>query len=171
MVSPYGTPMHSIVLFVSLMAFYIVLSGQIHNGFLMVAGVVCCAAVTMLCRRLGIVDDEGVPFRHWARTILYLPYLIKEIVKSNIDVMKIVLRPGPLRVAPQMVKVPHTLQTSYGLITYCNSITLTPGTVTIEVGDDELLIHCLDDSFASGVSDVGPASMQDRCKRVEGSAR
>lgn len=171
MVGPYGTPMQSIVLFVSLMAFYVVLSGQIHNGFLMIAGVVCCAAITALSRRLGIVDDEGIPYQHWLRTLAYLPYLVKEVIKSNIDVMKIVLRPGPLRVRPQMVKVPHSLQTSYGLVTYCNSITLTPGTVTIEVGDNELLVHCLSDDFASGVADIGPGSMQDRCKRVEGSRR
>lgn len=163
--------MHSIVLFVSLMAFYVVLSGQVTNGFLMTAGVVCCAAITLLCRRLGIVDDEGVPYQYWGRTILYLPYLIKEVIKSNIDVMKIVWRPGPLQVAPQMVKVPHTCRTSYGLVTYCNSITLTPGTVTVEIGDDDLLVHCLSKAFADGVSDIGPGSMQDRCKRVEGSSQ
>jgi multicomponent Na+:H+ antiporter subunit E len=153
------------------MAFYVVLSGQVTNGFLMAAGAVCCAAITVFCRRLGIVDDEAIPFRFWGRTIGYLPYLIKEIIKSNIDAAKIVWRPGPLRIAPQMVKVPHTCETSYALITYCNSITLTPGTVTVEVGEDELLVHCLTKEFADGVSDIGPGSMQDRCKRIEGSSR
>ncbi len=160
--------MNSIVLFVSLMAFYVVLSGQVTSGFLMTAGLVCCAAVTLLARRMGIVDDEGMPFQHWGRTIAYLPYLIKEVVKSNIDVLKIVWRPGPLQISPQMVKVPHTCRTAYGLITYANSITLTPGTVTLEVGEHELLVHCLTKAFADGVCDIGPGSMQDRCKRVEG---
>ncbi|MFV8753416.1 Na+/H+ antiporter subunit E [Nannocystaceae bacterium ST9] len=163
--------MNSIVLFVSLMAFYVVLSGQVTSGFLMAAGAVCCAGITLFCRRLGIVDDEGVPHRFWWRTIVYLPYLIKEIVKSNVDALKIVWRPGPLKISPQMVKVPHTCQTSYGLITYCNSITLTPGTVTVEVGERELLVHCLNQDFADGVADIGPGSMQDRCKRIEGSSR
>jgi multicomponent Na+:H+ antiporter subunit E len=160
--------MNSIVLFVSLMAFYVVLSGQVTNGFLMIAGAVCSAALVLLCRRLGIVDDEGVPYRYWWRTILYLPYLIKEIYKANMDVLKIVWRPGPLKIRPQMVKVPHDLKTSYALVTYCNSITLTPGTVTVEVGENELLIHALNDEIAAGVADIGPGSMQDRCRRIEG---
>jgi multicomponent Na+:H+ antiporter subunit E len=167
----YGTPMNSIVLFVSLMAFYVVLSGQVTSGFLMTGGAVCCAAITMFCRRLGIVDDEGIPYRFWWQTILYAPYLIKEVVKSNIDAMKIVWRPGPLKIAPQMVKVPHSCKTSYALVAYANSITMTPGTVTMEVGDDELLVHCLTKEFADGVCDIGPGSMQDRCKRIEGSSR
>lgn len=159
--------MNSIVLFVSLMAFYVVLSGQVTSGFLMTAGAVSCAAVTLLCRRLGIVDDEGMPYQYWGRTALYIPWLVKEIAKSNLDVLKIVWRPGPLKIAPRMIKVPHSMRTAYGLVTYANSITLTPGTVTVEIGEDELLVHCLAPEFAEGLL---TGDMEARCKRVEGEA-
>ncbi len=159
---------HSVILFFSLFAFYVVLSGQVTNSFLMIAGVVCCLGITLLCRRLGIVDDEGVPYQYWWRTIVYLPWLIKEIFKSNIDVLKIVWKPGPMPIAPHMVKVPHSLRTTYGLVTYANSITLTPGTVTVEIGDDAFLVHCLAPAFSEGLLS---GDMEARCKWVEGEAR
>ena len=68
--------MHAWILFVSLMAFYTVLSGQIHSNFLMGAGVVCSAAITLLAKRLGIVDDESMPYRWWLRTFKYMPWLM-----------------------------------------------------------------------------------------------
>lgn len=157
--------MNSVVLFVSLMAFYVVLSGQITSVFLMSAGLVSCAGITLLCRRLGIVDDEGMPYQYWGRTLVYLPYLFKEIVKSNLDVLKIVWRPGALKVAPKVIRVPHSMRTAYGLVTYANSITLTPGTVTVEIGEDELLVHCLAPEFAEGLL---TGDMEARCKRLEG---
>ena len=77
--------MHAWILFISLMAFYVVLSGQIHSVFLMVAGAVCCAGVTLLAKRLGLVDDEGVPYRFWWPTLKYVPWLVWQIVLANLD--------------------------------------------------------------------------------------
>lgn len=140
--------MHAWILFASLMAFYVVLSGQIHSMFLMVAGVICCAGITLLCKRLGLVDDEGVPYRWWWPTLKYVPWLLWQVVLANIDVFKTVWKLGKLDIHPQMVVRPHQLRTGYGIATYANSITLTPGTVTIEVGDNEFLVHALTDAAA-----------------------
>jgi multicomponent Na+:H+ antiporter subunit E len=156
--------MHAWILFVSLMAFYVVLSGQIHSMYLMVAGAVCCAGVTLLCKRLGLVDDEGVPYRWWWRTIKYVPWLMWQIVLANIDLFKIVWKPGKLAIRPQMVVCPHELRTTYGVATYANSITLTPGTVTVEIGDDAFLVHALSDSFAK---DLLAGEMHRRCLELE----
>jgi multicomponent Na+:H+ antiporter subunit E len=160
--------MHAWILFVSLMAFYVVLSGQIHSVFLMVAGVICCAAVTLLSKRLGLIDDEGVPFRWWWATLRYLPWLMWQIVLSNIDVFKTVWTPSRTPIEPQMVVVPHELRTTYGLSTYMNSITLTPGTVTIEATDDQLLVHALSGSFAD---DLRAGEMHRRCLELENRGR
>ncbi len=156
---------NALFLFVSLFAFYVVLSGQIHSAFLMGAGVVVCLLVTLLARHLGIVDDEGMPYAYWWRTILYLPWLMWQILLANIDVLKVVWKPGRLEIEPQMIRVPHELRTPYGLATYMNSITLTPGTVTVEVGDHELLVHALTRAAAD---DLLEGRMHARVKIVEG---
>lgn len=156
---------NAIVLFVSLLAFYVVLSGQIHSTYLMGAGVVTCLGVTALARRLGIVDDEGVPFQYWFRTLRYLPWLMWQVLLANIDVLKRVWKPGKLDIAPQMITVPHELRTPYGLATFMNSITLTPGTVTVEVGDGELLVHALTREAAD---DLLSGEMHRRVKAIEG---
>ncbi|PRP97652.1 putative monovalent cation/H antiporter subunit E [Enhygromyxa salina] len=157
--------MHAWILFVSLMAFYVVLSGQIHSAFLMGAGLVCSAAITLLSKRLGIIDDEGMPFRWWFRTLKYLPWLLWQVFLANIDVLKRVWKIGQLDIQPQMITVPHELRTAYGVATYVNSITLTPGTVTVEVGKDELLVHALTTDAAN---DLLAGEMHRRVLAVEG---
>ena len=157
--------MHAAILFVSLMAFYVVLSGQIHNAFLMIVGGVCCLGITLLAKRLGIVDDEGMPYRWWLRTALYLPWLMWQVLLANIDVLKRVWAPGKLDIQPRMITVPHELRTAYGIATYMNSITLTPGTVTIDVGEDEFLVHALTQDAAD---DLLTGEMHKRVLAVEG---
>lgn len=159
--------MHSLVLFVSLMAFYVVLSGQIGSVFLMSAGAVSCLAVTLLAKRLGIVDDEGMPYRYWWRTLLYAPWLLWQVILSNIHVLKVVWNPK-LDVQPRMITIKHDLRTAFGVATYMNSITLTPGTVTVDVGKDEFLVHCLTKSVAD---DLLSGEMHQRILEVEGSSK
>ncbi|NVB42409.1 Na+/H+ antiporter subunit E [Pseudenhygromyxa sp. WMMC2535] len=154
-------------LFVSLFAFYVVLSGQIQSGFLMLAGAVCCLLVTLLALRLGIVDDEGMPYHYWPRTALYLPWLMWQVVLANWDVLKRVWKPGALDISPHMIVVPHELRTPYGLATYMNSITLTPGTVTVDVGEGKLLVHALTKAAAE---DLLSGEMHRRVKVVEGTS-
>jgi multicomponent Na+:H+ antiporter subunit E len=157
--------MHAWILFVSLMAFYTVLSGQIHSPFLLGAGVVCSAAITLLAKRLGIVDDEGMPYRWWLRTARYLPWLMWQVFLANVDVLKVVWRIGRLDIQPQMITVRHQLHTAFGVATYMNSITLTPGTVTVDVGKDELLVHALTKAAAD---DLLGGEMHRRVLAVEG---
>ncbi|TPV92960.1 MAG: cation transporter [Myxococcales bacterium FL481] len=157
----------TIMLFVCLEAFYLVLSGQFHNQFLMVAGVIVCAGTTLVARRLGIVDEEGMPYRYWAGTLAYVPYLLWQIVLANWDVFRRVWSPK-LKISPRVFRLPHNLRTSYGMVTYANSITLTPGTVTIEVDDDAFLIHALTKEAAD---DLMSGDMHARVQQLEGSER
>ena len=107
---------------------------------------------------------RGVPWRWWWATLKYVPWLLWQIVLANFDVFKSVWKLGKLDIRPQMVVCPHELRTAYGIATYANSITLTPGTVTVEVGDNELLVHALNDSFAK---DLLAGEMHRRCVALE----
>ncbi len=159
--------MRPFALFLTLFGFYVALSGQIHNWFLMAVGAGCCLATTILSVHMGVCDDEGLPVRYWPRTIIYIPWLLWQIFLANIDVAKQVWRPK-LALSPNTRRVPHSLKTGYGIATYANSITLTPGTVTIEADEDDFLVHALTQSAGEDVIDTaGSATMQGWVRWVE----
>ncbi|RKZ33774.1 Na+/H+ antiporter subunit E, partial [bacterium] len=72
--------------------------------------------------------------------IIYIPYLLWEIIKANFDVAYRVLHPA-LPIHPGIVKVKTTLKTDMGQTFLANSITLTPGTLTVDIIDDHLYVH------------------------------
>ncbi len=148
-----------------LCGFYAVLSGQFHNTLLMGVGAGCIALIVYLSARMGLVDEESYPgIGVWVRALLYFPYLVWQVVVSNLDVLKRVWSPS-LKIAPRMVKVPYGTRTAFGTVTYANSITLTPGTVTVDIDDDSMLIHALTAGAAEGLKD---GSMEAQVKRLEG---
>jgi len=133
----------------TLAVLWLLLSGQFEPLFLSL-GVLSVVAVVLIARRMEVIDPEGHPV-HLARLIfLYWPWLVKEIIKSNIDVARLVLNPR-LPISPTVIAVKTTQQSDVGRVTYANSITLTPGTVTIATEDDSFLVHALTRDMAAGV--------------------
>ncbi len=159
--------MRPFVLFAALFAFYVALSGQIHNGFLMVAGLVASAATAGLAVRLGICDGEGFPYERFFAALLYLPWLFKEIVTSNIAVAQLVWS-KELDIRPSVRNHAHKFHSGFGLVSFANSITLTPGTVSIEAEDQRVVVHALDRPFQD---DLESGTMLDRVVRLEGEPR
>ena len=126
---------------VVLFVFWVLLSGY-FEPFLLGAGLASALAVVWLCRRLGTIDDEGHPIRLGFRALGYWPWLVKEIVKSAWDVSRVILNPR-LPVSPLLVTTKPSQKTSVGVVTYANSITLTPGTISVDVMPDRILVHAL----------------------------
>lgn len=128
--------------FLILFAFWLLLSG-FFTAFLMLAGIGSSLAVVLFARRMDVVDHEGHPIHLAPRALLvYWPWLVKEIVKSAFTVASLILRPT-LPITPTLVRIRATQKTDVGRTTFANSITLTPGTLSVEVGDDEFLVHAL----------------------------
>ncbi len=144
-----GPVLHSVSLFVFLYLFWLLLSG-FFTAFLMSAGVGSALAVVWFSRRMNVVDAEGHPLHLVAQTLLYWPWLLKEIAKSGWDVSRIILDPR-LPISPTLVRFKPGQRTDVGLVVHANSITLTPGTLTIEAGRDEFLVHGLTRSGAQAV--------------------
>jgi len=140
---------HSISLFAFLFVFWLLLSGY-FTAFLLAAGVGSALAVVWFARRLDVVDHEGHPVVLGTRALVYWPWLIKEIVKSAWDVSKIILNPA-LPISPTLVRFRPSQRSVMGLVIHAQSITLTPGTITIEAEPDEFLVHGLTKSSAQGV--------------------
>lgn len=131
-----------LVLAIALTLYWLTLSGFLDNGLILTLGGISIALVLGMCARMRILDEETVPYLHLLKSLNYFSWLFKEIVKANFQVVKAVLSPD-LEVSPTMVKIPSTPKTEIGKTMFGNSITLTPGTVTVEMSEDEILVHAL----------------------------
>ena len=148
-----------------LFAFWLVLSG-FFTPFLITMGAMSAIAVVWLARRMDLVDHEGHPIHLGWRLVLYWPWLFREIVKSAWDVSKIILAPK-LPISPTLVRVKTSQKTTVGIVTYANSITLTPGTISVEVAKGEILVHAL---TREGAASLAEGEMDRRVTHFEGSA-
>ena len=106
--------------------------------------------VMWISARMDAVADSPRVYRMGARPLLYLPWLGWEIVKANIDVAKIILNPR-LPISPRLIRVPASQKTAVGQVAYANSITLTPGTISLDVRDNQVLVYALTKEAADGV--------------------
>ena len=140
-----------IVLFAALFALWFALSGQTYP-LLLFFGVVSSAVVTAIVHRLHIDDDEGVPIASLPLLWRFWPFLSAEIIKANLEVMRQIVSPR-LAISPQIFHFTPSQKTTTGLVTHANSITLTPGTVTVEIEEDgRFLVHALTREFAEGAA-------------------
>jgi multicomponent Na+:H+ antiporter subunit E len=140
---------HVVGLGTSLMAFWLVMSG-IFTPLLISLGVASILLVLYIAHRMDLYDHETFPFHLKGRIFGYWGWLAKEIFKANIDVAKIVLAPS-MPISPRVVRVKATQKSDLGLVIFANSITLTPGTVTIDIEGDEMIVHALSQDLADGV--------------------
>ena len=144
--------MRLLTLFVILFVGWLLMSGH-YNGLLIGLGVASCALCAWLSLRIGATDSEGLPIHLFSRLFPYLTWLIGEIILSNIATAKIILRGTA---DPEIFEVPANQTTSAGLANYANSITLTPGTVTVDIdeaktGTSRFLVHALHPQFGDDV--------------------
>lgn len=133
----------------ALYAFWLLLSGY-FTAFLMIAGAACAIGVTLLARRMDVIDHEGHPIHLSWRIFTYWPWLIVEIVKSAWDVAKVIVDPR-LPISPTLVRTATSQKSTVGVVTYANSITLTPGTISVDVSQHEILVHALTRDGADGL--------------------
>ena len=143
--------MRAVLLFLVLMACWLLMSGY-YNGLLISLGVISVVFCVWLSHAVNAIDDEGLPLHICARLPAYLIWLFCEIIKSNYATAKLILRG---RIDPEIFTVTATQKTSAGIATYANSITLTPGTVTIDINEsasqEQFLVHALHANFGEDV--------------------
>ncbi len=155
--------LHAAGTFVVLYGFWLLLSGY-FTAFLLAAGAASALAVLLFSRRMGIVDREGHPHHiGWRAILFYWPWLIKEIAKSAWDVTWRILHPR-LPISPTLARFRPSQQTDLGLVIHANSITLTPGTISVEVGRSEFLVHAL---TAEGAASLAGSEMDRRVTDLE----
>lgn len=132
-----------VFLFLLLFLFWLLLAGSLDVEEL-IAGLAVALVVTMISRpHLDIFDGVRLSPTAIPALFAYLGLFLVALVRANIDMARRVLSPSlPLR--PALVEVRTELQSPLGRLILANSITLTPGTLTVDVGEETLLIHWID---------------------------
>lgn len=145
--------------FVIMLLFWVLLSGM-FDAFHFSLGLVSCALVAWFSSDL-LFKDGGKELRFGALFgfVIYLPWLFWQIILSNLEVAKIVLSPRMLDlIDPQLVRFKTTLKKPVSMVTLAQSITLTPGTITVTIHDDEFTVYALTQKAASDL----PGEMERR---------
>jgi multicomponent Na+:H+ antiporter subunit E len=141
---------HVISLGLVLFGTWLLMSG-IMTPLLIGLGLASCILVLVITTRMDIIDRESTPIHLSWRAALYLPWLTWEIVKANIDVARVVLAPR-LPISPKLIHVKPTQKSDLALVMYANSITLTPGTISVDVDHGDILVHAITREAADGLA-------------------
>jgi multicomponent Na+:H+ antiporter subunit E len=155
---------HSIILITVLSAVWLLWSGH-YEPLTLSLGAGSLIFVVALSHRMKVIDSESVPVDlRYLRFATYLPWLAWEIVKANLDVARCILRPGAASISPRLIEVPASQESEIAQVVYANSITLTPGTVSIDLRGGKVLVHALHKEAAAGVES---GEMDRRCRDLE----
>lgn len=156
---------HAVSLTLTLIILWLLLSGH-YNVLLISLGLICSLLTVVLALRMEIIDHESHPLHLSRQLPRFLVFLSREIVLANLDVVRRILTPGK-SFSPQLRQLPLPQKTAVGQVIYANSITLTPGTVTVQLGTDSILIHALsreaaDDLQTGRMAQAIPDNLEDK---------
>ena len=151
----------ALLLFVFYFVIWLLLSGH-YDPLLLTLGILSCITCLYVTWKAKFIDEEGLPLHLLMRLPIYTLWLFKEIIKANFDTAKIIILNNP---DPQNFRVKSSQKTEAGKVTYANSITLTPGTVTTVLDGDILEVHALSSDMAD---DVKSGVMDKKVSWLEG---
>ena len=132
---------HTINLTILLIALWVGLSGHL-NVLMLSLGLASTALVVYLAHRMDVVDEEIYPAHMTILLIRFWVFLAKEVILANIDVIKRIFKPGK-NISPQLFELPLTQQTDLSRVIYANAITMTPGTVSVNLDKKTITVHTL----------------------------
>lgn len=152
-------------MFLMLWLFFVLLNGRLTLEIALFGVAVAALAFAFACRFAGwSLKGELRLLRRLPRLLAYGLYLLGEIVKANLATLRRVY--ARREVEPAIVTIHTPLKRQWQRVLLANSITLTPGTITLHLQEDALTVHCLDRSDAPGLEGSG---FEARIARMEGS--
>ena len=152
-----------IILVLALAGLWLLLSGYFDKPLLLIFGAVSSIFAAWLALRAGMLDGQSVPGAVFPGIIGYMIWLSGEVGKANVMVIRQALAIEP-KLSPKMFTVPNPPRSELGKVIFANSVTLTPGTVTVALSEDELLIHGLTEELAD---EEGIKAMGARVAKIE----
>ena len=153
---------HTISLSLALAAFWLLNSG--HNTPLMLSlGAVSIIVVLYIAHRMDVVDHESQPVHLTRKLPVYYMWLTKEIILANISVVKHIWL-GNQTISPTLTTINASQKTDMGKVIYATSITLTPGTVAVDLVGDKIVVHAL---LREYIETLEVGEMDRRVRRLE----
>ena len=153
---------HTIYLFLTLTVFWLLNSG--HNTTLMTSlGAISIVFVIYIAHRMDVVDHESQPVHLSLKLPVFFAWLLKELVVANIAVVKSIWL-GNDSISPTLTTIKASQKTDIGKVIYANSITITPGTVTVDMVGDQLTVHAL---FHENIDALNAGEMDRRISQLE----
>lgn len=146
--------MYRLLIFILILANWLIFSG-FFDAFHVGLGVLCAAIVTWMSSDLLFEDRSrsiAERFQEVARLPSYLVWLLWQIVLANVYMLKLALSPGGMEeVSPCVVRFKTKLKSDFARFVLAQSITLTPGTVTVKIVGDEFYVHAISKAAADGL--------------------
>lgn len=138
-----------IILLLLLAAAWLLWSG-LFKPLLLGLGVLSCFLTFIVVRRMGYFDNELFALRLSWRLFGYWAWLAREVLLSSIEVARVVLDPR-LPISPSVIEIESTSKRAFAQVLLGNSITLTPGTLTLDLHKGVLRVHALTENSARGL--------------------
>ena len=156
---------HAASLTLTLFILWLLLSGH-YNVLLISLGLISSLLTVVLALRMDVIDHESHPLHLRRQLPRFWIFLSREVILANLDVVRRILTPGK-SFSPQLRQLPLPQKTALGQVIYANSITLTPGTVTVQLGTDSIRIHALsreaaDDLQTGRMAQAIPDNLEDK---------
>ncbi|MCW8826524.1 MAG: Na+/H+ antiporter subunit E [Gammaproteobacteria bacterium] len=136
---------------VFLFMFWLLLSGH-FEPLLLGLGLASVMLTIFLTKRMYVIDHESYPLHLSSRLPTFLVYIFREIVSANIDVIKRIMTFSDSSISPRLIEIPLPQKTDLGRAIYANAITLTPGTVSVELTKETIIVHALTKETADDLS-------------------
>ena len=150
------------MLFLTLAALWLAISGH-YTTFMITLGVISIFFVILIAHRMDVIDHEAQPLHLTLKLPAYYAWLVKEIVLANLVVVKHIWL-GNKSISPVFATITSSQKTEIGKVIYANSITLTPGTVTVNIEGDKFLVHAL---LRESIDDLENGEMDRRVSQLE----
>ena len=132
---------------------WVVFNGRLTLEIALFGAAVAGAVFCFVCKFMDYSMSKELRFYRLIPAFAqYLYYLVKEIIAANLAVSQMILTRKE-QMEPVIVHVHTDLKSETARMILANSITLTPGTITVSLTDDDLLVHCLDKSLSGGMED------------------
>jgi len=141
--------LHALSLGFVLYVLWFLLSGH-TEPLLLSLGVASAAVCVHIANRMDVIDHEGFPIHLSWRAILYWPWLLWEIAKANVNIARVIIQPR-MPISPSVFRVKASQMDELGHAIFANSITLTPGTVSVDLHDGEVMVHALTRAARAGL--------------------
>ena len=142
----YSQKNHLLKVFTLIFIFWFLLSGM-TNLLMIMLGLFSSFLVVWIINKMDLVDHE-VSFHNFniGKLTMYFFWLLREIIVSNLKVCLYIVTPNK-KINPEIIKIKSSQNSEFANVLYANSITLTPGTVTINVDKNDFTVHTLDTQF------------------------